>query len=305
MTKSLKLLYLAVVMAVLVILLMGIYRSGGPEDIFKKSSGGKAFKPLAERAKTAREGFKKAEQELKDFKLDPAYEAMVFIPAGQFNMGDREGGYDEHPERKVSLAGFYMDRYEATFAQFYNFMAVTGHRKPRLVGYLGNVETEDLPLFMKPLHPVIGVSWDDAVDYCRWKGKRLPTEAEWEKAARGEDHRKWPWGNQQDPSNANLLGDDDGFRYTSPVGHFKRDKSPYGIYDMAGNAMEWVSDWYQEDYYRILPISNPAGPSAGDYRVIRGTSWNDSVDHARTTSRFKMFPEYRDVTTGFRCAKSG
>lgn len=307
MTKSLKLLYLAVVMGVMVMLFMGIYLGGGPADIFEQSQAtqGTGFKPLAEKMKTAKEGFKKAEQELKNFKLDPVYETMVFIPAGEFIMGARDGGYDEQPERKVFLAGYYIDRFEVTFAQFYNFMAATGHRKPRLVGYLGNVETEDLPLFMKPLHPVVGVSWDDATDYCRWKGKRLPTEAEWEKAARGEDRRKWPWGNDERPGYANLLGEEDGFRYTAPVDYFKQDKSPYGVYDMAGNVMEWVADWYQEEYNRILPVSNPTGPTTGDYRVLRGASWNDSIDHARTTARLRMFPEYRDVTIGFRCAKSG
>lgn len=288
-------------------LFMGIYLGGGPADILEESQNtqGKGFKPLAKKMKTAKEGFKKAEQDLKAAQLDPVYEAMVFIPTGEFVMGTRNGGFDEQPERRVSLPGYYIDRYEVAFAQFYNFMAATEHRKPRLVGYLGNVETEDLPLFMKPLYPVIGVSWDDAVDYCRWKGKRLPTEAEWEKAARGEDQRKWPWGNKAEQGYANLISEEDGFRYTAPVDQFKQDRSPYGVYDMAGNAMEWVSDWYQEDSYRILQISNPEGPTTGDYRVLRGASWNDSIDHARTTARFRMFPEYRDVTTGFRCAKSG
>lgn len=308
MTRSLKLLFLAVVMGVMVMLFMGIYVGGGPADILKQPENtppGKGFKTLAERTKAAKEGFKNAEQELNATRIDPIYETMVFIPAGEFVMGSRNGGYDEQPEKKVSVAGYHIDRYEVTFAQFYSFMAATGHRKPRLVGYLGNVDTEDLPLFLKPFYPVIGVSWDDATDYCRWKGKRLPTEAEWEKAARGNDQRKWPWGNQEEPGYANLIGEEDGFRYTAPVDYFKQDKSFYGVYGMAGNAMEWVSDWYQEDFYQILPINNPAGPATGNYRVLRGASWNDSIDHARTTMRFKMFPEYRDVTTGFRCAKSG
>jgi len=317
MTWSLKLLFLAAVAGVLVMLFMGIYRGGGPEDIFVQShtTQDKGFKPLAKKLEVANEGFKKAEQELKSFKLDTTYETMVIIPAGEFIIGARDGGYDEQPERRVSLAGYYIDRYEVTFAQYYNFVAATGHRKPRLVAYLGNVETEDLPLFMKPLNPVVGVSWGDAVDYCQWQGKRLPTEAEWEKAARGGDGRKWPWGNDENPSYANLSGEEDGFRYTAPVDQFKQDKSSYGVFDMAGNVMEWVSDWYQEDYYKILPVSNPTGPLAGGYRVIRGASWNDSIDHARVTARFKMFPEYpdvttgiiigyRDVTIGFRCVKS-
>ncbi len=161
-----------------------------------------------------------------------------------------------------------------------------------------------IPVLLNPYSPVVGVSWDDADAYCYWKGKRLPTEAEWEKAAKGIDQRKWPWGDEENPNFANLVGAEDGFRYTSPVGSFKQDKSPFGVYDMAGNAMEWVSSWFQEDYYQIMPVLNPKGPAKGENRGIRGGSWNDSILRAKTTIRFKTRPTYRDVTIGFRCAKS-
>jgi formylglycine-generating enzyme required for sulfatase activity len=271
---------------------------------------GSGFKPTAQRIKEAKELMSQAEKEVIQAHPDPAHEKTILIPAGEFVMGSTGGGLDEEPERRVFLDGFYIDPYEVTFAQYYAFVTATGHRKPRLAGYLA-LEAGELYLLMKPSNPVVGVSWHDARDYCDWKGKRLPTEAEWEKAARGTDGRKWPWGDKEEPAYANLVGPEDGFRYLSPVGAFGRDMSPYGVYDMAGNAMEWTADWYQEDYYRTAPARNPKGPETGEFsvgpdrkgfKVIRGTSWNDSVQRGRTAVRFKAFPEYRDVTIGFRCA---
>src|SRR5262245_7409197 len=145
MPRSLKLLFLGVIMGVTLVLMWGIYFGGDPRDIFGETSGptGKGFKPIAEKVKIANEGFRKAEEELKHYKLDPAFDAMVLVPQGDFVMGSHEGGYDEQPERKIFLPPYYIDRYEVTFAQYYGFVAATEHRKPRLIAYLGKVETED------------------------------------------------------------------------------------------------------------------------------------------------------------------
>lgn len=295
--------YLAVVIAILVIIQIGIRERKTPPGLVEQSTE-QGYTPLAKKLAIVAEESRKAESEVRKAKIEPDLESMIFIPAGKFFMGSLEASNDAKPLRKVYLDGYSIDKYEVTFAQFYQFMGRTGHRKPRLAGYLSAGVTEDMPLFIKADNPVVGVSWDDAVAYCQWKGKRLPTEAEWEKAAKGTDQRKWPWGNEERSEYANLLGDD-GARYTAPVNQFKRDVSPYGVYDLAGNAMEWVEDWYNQDSYRILPLNNPVGVAKGERRVIRGASWNDSIKRAQTWVRFKMYPEYRDVTIGFRCAKSG
>ena len=303
MSKYLIGFYLAVVLLILVIIQIGIRQKSGPPESSEQATG-QGYTPLATKLAKVAEESQKAELEVKQAKIDADIEAMVFIPAGEFFMGSNDGSNDAKPVRKVYLDGYSIDKYEVTFAQFYQFIGLTGHRKPRLAGYLSASVTEDIPLFIKPFNPVVGVSWDDAVEYCQWKGKRLPTEAEWEKAAKGPDQRKWPWGNEESSEFANLIGDD-GAPYTAPVNQFKRDVSPYGVYDLAGNVMEWVADWYNQDSYRVLPVRNPVGVSEGDSRVIRGASWNDSIKRAQTSIRFKMYPEYRDVTIGFRCAKTG
>jgi sulfatase modifying factor 1 len=228
----------------------------------------------------------------------PLEEVMVEIPAGPFIRGTDVGGFDERPPREIFLDAFRIDRYEVTNHQYAQFVAATGHRKAGPPSrYAKNVGKMN-----GPNQPVVYVSWEDARDYCRWKGKRLPTEAEWEKAMRGPDGRLWPWGNVERPDGANWARVNDGYDVTAPVGTFRADISPYGVRDGAGNVMEWVEDWYVEDYYRQSPDRNPPSPEYGVYRVLRGGSYTSTGGDIRITSRSKMVPDFRDETIGFRCA---
>ena len=228
-------------------------------------------------------------------------EDMVSIPAAPFIRGTNAGGFDEQPERRIHLSAFSIDRYEVTNGHYQAFVSATHHRHPGPPSrYAKNM------VKMRGLNqPVVYVSWEDANAYCRWKDKRLPTEAEWEKAMRGTDGRLWPWGNEQDVTAANWARVDDGFEVTAPVGSMPRDVSPFGIVDGAGNVMEWVSDWYAEESYREPVEADPIGPEHGLFKVMRGGAYTSTGSDLRITSRSKMVPDFRDETIGFRCASSG
>lgn len=232
---------------------------------------------------------------------EPVKEDMVLIPAGPFIRGTNTGGYDEKPERSIVLDAFSIDRFEVTNHHYQTFVTATGHRKAAPPSRYAKNLTR-----MRGINqPATYVSWEDASDYCRWKGKRLPTEAEWEKAMRGVDGRLWPWGNQPDPLASNWGSAKDGFEATAPVGFFTRDVSTFGVADGAGNVMEWVADWYGEEAYRDAAVTNPKGPDHGVYRVLRGGGYTTHGTDIRITSRSKMVPDFRDETIGFRCAISG
>jgi formylglycine-generating enzyme required for sulfatase activity len=231
----------------------------------------------------------------------PVAEEMVAIPAGPFVRGTNVGGYDEKPERPIYLDAFSIDRYEVTNHQYQAFVAATGHRKAAPPSRYA----KNLSRMRGVNQPVTYVSWEDANDYCRWKGKRLPTEAEWEKAMRGVDGRLWPWGNDQDPTASNRASAKDGYDATAPVGTFKRDVGPFGVADGAGNVMEWVADWYAEEAYRNPDDRDPTGPNHGVFRVLRGGGYTTTGNDVRITSRSKMVPDFRDETIGFRCVVSG
>jgi len=231
---------------------------------------------------------------------------MELVPAGEFTMGSDEGAGHETPSHKVYLDAYFIDRYEVTVEQYAIFLTSTGMNPPPMW------TTMDKPNHLK--RPVVNVDWTDANRYCEWAGKRLPTEAEWEKAARGTDGRIYPWGNEPpDPLKANYGKDKwDNHNALMPVGTLKDGKSPYGIYDLSGNVWEWVSDWYDPDYYVTSPSQNPQGPESGKYKVLRGGSWDFPFENLRSSRRDLNMPSstdydspaYRNFNSGFRCAKT-
>ena len=224
---------------------------------------------------------------------------MVEIPEGPFTMGANNSDPDEGPAHPVYLKTFYIDLKEVTQAEYERFEQMTKREKP-----LVPVFEDDISKLKNPDYPVVGVTWNDAVAYCRWAGKRLPTEAEWEKAGRGEGKRRYPWGEKFDQNYANVDGEDDGFQYLAPVGSFEIGRSPYGLYDATGNVAEWVLDNYSAAYYQESPFRDPNGPEDEEvYKVIRGGSWRESQIGARLTKRFSAKMWRTDATVGFRCAK--
>ena len=258
---------------------------------------------------------------------------MVLVPAGPFVMGSDAGSAlaecrntsdadnctigafrDEEPVHTVTLDHFYIDMYEVTNARYAECVRSGECDSPSDLGshtrerYFGDPRFDD--------YPVILVSWHDAQGYCRWRGARLPTEAEWEKAARGTDARLYPWGDAVDGDRANFcdrncsyewagVDYDDGYADTAPVGSYSDGVSPYGAQDMAGNVWEWVSDWYDADYYAGSPSTNPAGPRSGEYRVARGGAWFSKPSSVRVTHRMANVPTATyHLVGGFRCGRS-
>lgn len=223
---------------------------------------------------------------------------MVQIPEGPFTMGSPDGDPDETPEHQVYLKTFYMDKKEVTQAEYDRFLRMTKRNKPGFP-----VFEDDQAKILKPELPAIGVSWSDAEAYCKWAGKRLPTEAEWEKAGRGEGKRRYAWGDTFVSGQANVDGREDGFQYLAPPGVLEAGRSPYGLYDMTGNVAEWVADSYDEKYYKKAPYRDPPGPEEADLKVIRGGSWRETSHNARLSKRFTAKKWRTDSTIGIRCAR--
>lgn len=236
------------------------------------------------------------------FSLEPQ---VVCIPAGEFLMGskgrDRAISPSERPQRWIHLSEYWIAKYPVTNAQYAVFVRATGHRAPE--HWEGGK-----PPDAKENHPVVNVSWQDAVVYCQWltevTGKlyQLPTEAQWEKAARGTDGRLFPWGSNWDRQKCNAMAA--GKQDTTPVGSYSpQGDSPYGCADMAGNVLEWVSDWYQVDYYsRSSVYKDPPGPSLGEVKALRGGSWSEDTRGVRCANRTYGDRTFVSPEVGFRCA---
>ncbi|MDT3776173.1 formylglycine-generating enzyme family protein [Nitrospira sp. MA-1] len=236
---------------------------------------------------------------------------MVLIPEGIFPMGvpkaARDGGLDERPNHDVFVSTFYMDKYELTNGRYLQFVTETGHRTPQhpTDPKRGLWKQNMMPESVTDL-PVINVDWKDAEAYCHWAGKRLPTEAEWEKAAKGPNDWRFPWGDVEPTlDHLNFNQSWRGEATLTQVGIYEKGKSPYGIYDVAGNVWEWVADWYEADYYSKSPARNPPGPETGTYKVLRSSGWQGETPQVRIFTRIKSLPTDRNNSTGFRCAKDG
>lgn len=275
---------------------------------------------------------------------------MVYVPSGEFEMGNAgiqwvwNGGLhlgdlglqvytDESPRHTVYLDPFWIDQTEVTVAMFREFVAATGYqtaaeRDGWAAPYKAGPKEEEWPHvagadWLHPRgpdstamddHPVVQVSWEDAAAYCQWAGGQLPSEAQWEKAARGLDVRLWPWGDTYAGDRGNFCDagcpverhrdtrNEDGYAFTAPAGSHPEGASPFGALDMAGNVWEWVADWYDADYYHQSPYANPQGPLVGEERAQRGGAWYDNQSWVRTTVRHATPPWVRCDDLGFRCA---
>ena len=222
---------------------------------------------------------------------------LLYVPAGVFPMGAEDGYSDERPVHAVTLSAFWVDQTEVTTSMYALCEAAGVCRRPARKSsnvidlYYGSERTAD--------YPVVFITWQDAIDYCTWAGRRLPTEAEWEKAARGEDGRPYPWGIT--PPDSTLLNFDHLLADPVATGSYPLGASPSGALDMAGNVMEWTADWYDEGYYSLSPAENPTGPETGAYRSVRGGSWSYNGTGVRSAHRYMQVPDEPRHDLGFRC----
>ena len=225
---------------------------------------------------------------------------LVYVPKGEFTMGSENGDPDQSPVHKATLNAFFIDQTEVTNKHYAACVSAGVCASPfdtssyKYDNYYGNPKFDNFP--------VVYVSWNDANTYCVWAQRRLPTEAEWEKAARGSKGGFYPWGNSA--PNARLLSHRAKVGDVTAVGSYPDGASPYGAYDMAGNVWEWVNDWYGETYYKSSPSSSPLGPDTGEYRVLRGGSWYYASMDVHSAIRSGYYPSHAYYFLGFRCALS-
>ncbi|HEX7319336.1 MAG TPA: SUMF1/EgtB/PvdO family nonheme iron enzyme [bacterium] len=243
-----------------------------------------------------------------EFRHEKSGIILIKISSDSFIMGSDKGDADEKPMHNVLVNGFFIGKYEVSNEQYKIFCDSTGHSYPKSPNFKGMDD-----YFLKyPDYPVANVTWEDARSFCDWAQLRLPTEAEWEMAARGNDRRKYPWGNDEPNAGGtyrcNLFGSSpfeaklDGYQYTSPVNVFDSGISPFGCYAMAGNVWEWCADWYLADYYAWKQNADPQGPENGTDRVMRGGSWTNDGDGVRTANRDSSWPVEHMGSFGFRPA---
>lgn len=244
-------------------------------------------------------------QQLSEEITDEKGVTMRLVPAGEFKMGVEQGQQEAGPVHAVYLDDFYIDKYEVTNVFYQACVDAGACDLPKSLEYYDDPYYQD--------YPVGNVDWYMASAYCEWRGGHLPTEAQWEKAARGTDERLYPWGNEISCREANYLDNSVPKSCVGglvKVGSYPSGVSPYGVYEMAGNALEWVADWYEGDipyedrYYANSPASNPQGPETGDRKIVRGGSWWNIPYDLRTTTRNWDTPYVFGAIIGFRCAKS-
>ena len=238
------------------------------------------------------------------------HENMVLIPGGEYEMGSRKSLMEvqmmepmdilnpdrhmlgpEDPAHIVDIDSFYIDIYETTNADYKKYMEAAGYEKP---------EFWDNPEFNDPRQPVVGVNWKDALNYCVWKKKRLPTEAEWEKASRGKRPIAYPWGDEPPSEKTSNFSEE--YKKPLPVGSLEAGKSDYGVYDLSGNVAEWINDYHYALYYMFSSKKNPKGAKSGPYKGVRGGHWRSNAEDIRLTYRNASAPTVKKETLGFRCA---
>ena len=223
---------------------------------------------------------------------------QVYVPEGEFLMGKGEvRKNDNSPQHTVYLNAFWMDKYEVSNAMYLKCLQA---------GVCSEMVSDNTTYqsWVYRNHPITYVTWEQANAYCQWAGRRLPTEAEWEKAARGTDGRKYPWGNEA--PNARLANFDGSMIHEAvSVYRYPLGASPYGALNMSGNVREWIADWYAEDYYLVTPYANPTGAETGSERSLRSGSYNEDKNEIAITSRYRHEPQSAGLSRGFRCAEDG